>query len=385
MMYSVLGIGAVTAATLAVCTLTCTHSKNKPAITDASVASVTSCIFCQKSDANKRSVVDAQKIGETRTVRILLDTVPMLPGHLLLTPSEHRVRAHELTDTEVLAEHEALKQIVAMYKTKYNAENYLILQKNGKAAGQSVPHYHKHIYPIASKSDFRWAQWNFATKFFTFGLCSTKLKGEKLATLQRELTPMIRLTDESAPATSSSSSTAAAAPNSASVAQQPLEVKDPTDRKESDEKAAVVASCVLCPASTRDATPSRSLVEIVVQAQQMGPGHVIIKTTRHVEKAHERTPEEVIACHRALQKVARIYKRVFGTDDYVQIQENGRVAGQEHPHFHTHLYAVPKTKHEYLRQMEALVKYTFASMRSFNSGATAGSEQEQFIKALAAE
>ena len=367
MIYSVLGIGAVTTAAL-ICTGTCSLHKKK-ATTDAAVASATSCIFCQKSETNKRSVVDSQKFGETKYVRTLLDTIPMLPGHALLTTAQHKVRANELSDEEVLAEHEALKQTVAMYKTKYNAENYLILQKNGRPAGQSVPHYHKHVYPIASKAMLRRANWNFAVKFFTFGLCSTKLQGQKLSKLQSELTPMIHLTDE---------------------VQLPAKTRHVTKKKEGDVKSSsvtkttAVVSCALCPVLKSDVSAPLPLVEIVVQAKQIGPGHVIIKTTRHVEKAHERTPEEVLACHKALQKVVRAYQTVFATSDYVQMQENGAASGQKSPHFYTHLYAVPKTKHEYLRQMEALVKYSFPSTQS-TASAKPGSLQDKFVKALTAE
>jgi len=349
MIYPALGIGAVAAALL-LCTGSCSGSKKKAATTDAAVAQATSCIFCAQSVTNKKSVVEAQKIGETKEIRTLLDTVPILPGHLLLTTVEHKVRAHELSESEVLAEHAALKQIVALYKTKYGAENYLILQKNGRPAGQSVPHYHKHVYPIASAAERTRANWNFAIKFFTFGLCSTKLQGQKLANLQRELTPLMT-------AVSSQVTT--------------------TEKKEEDKKVAAVASCALCPTATSNA--AEPLVKIVVVAKQIGPGHVIIQTTRHVEKAHERTPEEVVACHKALQKVVRAYKTVFATDDYVQIEENGKASGQEFLHFHTQVYAVPKTKQSYLRQMEAFLKYSLPSTR------TAASPHTKFTEFLASQ
>jgi histidine triad (HIT) family protein len=376
MMYPALGIGALTAAVL-LCTGTCSGSKKKAAASDAAVAQASSCIFCPQSDANKRSVIEGQKIGETKNVRILLDTTPMLPGHVLITPAQHKVRAHELSESEVLAEHAALQQIVAMYKTKYKANDYLTLQKNGKAAGQSVAHYHKHVYPIASTTDRLRANWNFAVKFFTFGFCSTKLQGEKLKKLQRELTPQIHLTEESV------------APARVLDKREAVEKKGDEEKSASDKKVVVAASCALCPAKASDkkasdeATP-QPIVQVVVLAKQIGPGHVIIKTTRHVEKAHERTPEEVLACHKALQKVVQAYKTVFDTDDYVQIEENGAASGQADPHFHTHVYAVPKTKHEYMRQMEAIAKYSFEAVRS-TADKTPGSLQDKFVKALAAE
>lgn len=284
----------------------CRFSRREPSSAQAVSNAAMKCVFCSDQ------VIAKQGIADNRNVRILLDTSPMLPGHMLITTVEHKKKAHELSYDEVLNEHKSLQQIVWVFKTKYNADSYLQLQKNGSTAGQSVDHYHRHIYPIRTQAMLDRAHFNFFLKFAT--QYSAKLQGEKLTALQRELKEKIQVADRG------------------------VHVRE---------------------------APQEPLVQVEASDRPIMPGHVIISTTRRdVAKAHERTPEEVVACHDALKKVVEIFRDRFQTEEYVQIQESGEAAGQKKPYFQMHLYPVPPTKHQYLDQFVAFVRYTFSSRKS---------------------
>lgn len=306
-----LGLGAIgtTYAFVNKCILSRRHNPAAALVSKTATA----CIFCPDTDKGK-AVIERQSIGGNRDVRILLDTSPMLPGHMLITTVQSKKKAHELNENEVLSEHEALKQVVGVFKEKYKATSYLQLQKNGRGAGQSVDHYHRHIYPIRSTAMLNRAHFNFFLKFAT--QYSAKLQGERLTALQGELKEMIRF----------------------------------------PERTALAADA-----------PRDALVQVEASDRPIMPGHVIISTTRAVEKDHERTPEEVLACHVALQKVVRIFKEQFQAEEYVQIQESGIDAGQKRLYFQMHLYPVPPTRHELVAQLVAFVRYTFAEKKSIFS------------------
>ncbi|MDB6080836.1 MAG: hypothetical protein JWO53_108 [Chlamydiia bacterium] len=297
--------------------------------TDAKVEQAFTCAFCQDTDLGGK-IIKNQSIGETKHIRVLLDNSPIVPGHLLITTTQSKKKAHELSDSEALAEHEALKKVAGLFAEKYGTREYLQLQKNGRPAGQSVPHYHNHVYPMSLKNTLFKAHRNFFLKFAT-GL-SSKLKGEKLQSLKNELQGKLDLSTE--------------------TKTRVEEYKESVEQSD--------AECALCPTS-QDPTKKPSLVTLHASDTPIAPGHVIISTRRHVGKAHERTPEEVIACHQTLKKVVTIFKEKFQTEDYVQIQESGVCAGQKGRHFYMHLYPVVPTKYEYVNQFLAFVRYIISS------------------------
>ena len=267
-----------------------------------------SCIFCKQSESNPRSVVEKQKICEGRHIRLLLDNSPIMPGHVLITTTEHKERSHELDEKEVLAEHAMMQQIAKVYREEYNADSYLVVQKNGRNAGQAVLHYHKHIYPVASKADLKTAQCNFTKKFLSCSLLGAKLKDSELTRIKDDLGVKIAVPE--------------------------------------------IAADI-------DIAIDRNLVRIFIPKKQIGLGHVIIETAASNGKAHEITQEEAIACQDALVRIVTIYRDMFDTESYMQLQENGANTGQSTPKFRIHLYAAPNSSSRYLSQARNLLHYLF--------------------------
>ncbi|KAJ2001196.1 Adenosine 5'-monophosphoramidase [Coemansia thaxteri] len=100
------------------------------------------CIFCKII----RGEIPSAKILETATTFAFLDIEPLSEGHALVIPKFHAEKMHQLPD-EFLADAMPVAKRVA---AALGAENYNVLQNNGKLAHQAVPHVHFHVIPKPS-------------------------------------------------------------------------------------------------------------------------------------------------------------------------------------------------------------------------------------------
>lgn len=99
------------------------------------------CLFCDPS------ILSAQVVYQGKMGRILLNHKPAVPGHLLVIPSRHVERFEDLTGEEAAEMRDLIARVDKAEKRLFGATGYLLLQKNGKEAGQSVPHVHFHYFP----------------------------------------------------------------------------------------------------------------------------------------------------------------------------------------------------------------------------------------------
>ncbi len=101
------------------------------------------CVFC----AIAAGEIPSFKVYEDDLVLAYLDINPFTVGHTLVIPKAH---ATGLLDTppELLKEIIVRVQKVAAHvKAVLPCDGFNILQNNGAAAGQTVPHVHFHIVP----------------------------------------------------------------------------------------------------------------------------------------------------------------------------------------------------------------------------------------------
>jgi histidine triad (HIT) family protein len=103
------------------------------------------CPFCDPK------VVEAQSIYENESLYVFVDYAPVVKGHLLITPKRHMMKAHEMTQEEWAALKDAVEKSVTVFQKAYGTDQYLILEKNGPLAGQTVPHVHFHLLPFENK------------------------------------------------------------------------------------------------------------------------------------------------------------------------------------------------------------------------------------------
>ncbi len=105
-----------------------------------------------------RGEIPCQRIFENEHLLAILDINPLAEGHALVIPKRQVERLEQLPAEEAAEIARHLGWIAARIVAVTGAEGYNILQNNGAAAGQVVPHVHFHIIPRRSGDGlgFRW-------------------------------------------------------------------------------------------------------------------------------------------------------------------------------------------------------------------------------------
>jgi len=99
------------------------------------------CAFCNPA------VLARQTFYEDDLVLALYTHKPIFPGHCLVIPKRHVERFEGLTDEEITEMGRALKKVNSAVRQVFGTSPYILLQKNGREVGQTVPHVHIHYIP----------------------------------------------------------------------------------------------------------------------------------------------------------------------------------------------------------------------------------------------
>jgi diadenosine tetraphosphate (Ap4A) HIT family hydrolase len=99
------------------------------------------CPFCEPR------VLAAQVIYESTLSLALLNYKPAVKGHMLILPKRHVERYEELTAEEAASLQALIAKVDRAERAIFGATGYTLLEKNGREAGQSVPHVHFHYFP----------------------------------------------------------------------------------------------------------------------------------------------------------------------------------------------------------------------------------------------
>ncbi|PPQ63594.1 hypothetical protein CVT24_004454 [Panaeolus cyanescens] len=107
--------------------------------------SLASCLFCKiiKGD------IPSYKLLETSNSFAFLDIGPLSKGHALVIPKYHAEKLHELPDQYL----QDILPIAKKIALAQGAENYNLLQNNGRLAHQEVPHVHFHVIPKPNETE----------------------------------------------------------------------------------------------------------------------------------------------------------------------------------------------------------------------------------------
>ena len=115
------------------------------------------CIFCKII----AGAIPSTRVYEDAHVLAFMDIGPVIKGHTLVIPKQH-VDPITAAPADVLARVMAVVQKIAQAQMNgLKADGVNILQANGAAAGQVVPHLHFHVVP-RFKTDGH--HWNWAAK-----------------------------------------------------------------------------------------------------------------------------------------------------------------------------------------------------------------------------
>ena len=103
----------------------------------------TGCPFCNIA-SNK---TPASIVYEDETVLAFMDANPANVGHTLVVPREHWENIYKIPEKLLADIVVVVKRVSVAMKKTVDAEGISILQLNGRAAGQSVMHFHVHVIP----------------------------------------------------------------------------------------------------------------------------------------------------------------------------------------------------------------------------------------------
>src|SRR5215831_4538313 len=104
------------------------------------------CVFCKIRDGQ----IPSMKIAEDERTLAFMDINPLNPGHCLVVTKRHAATLLEADVEDLRAAVVAVKRVARAVQDSLAPDGLNVLQANGAAAFQSVPHMHFHVIP-------RWA------------------------------------------------------------------------------------------------------------------------------------------------------------------------------------------------------------------------------------
>ena len=102
------------------------------------------CIFCKIVRGN----IPAAKVYEDDQTLTFMDIQPASPGHTLIISKAHAANLMEIAEADLLAATRTVQRVARAVRKALAPDGIRIVQTNGKAAGQTVFHYHVHIIPM---------------------------------------------------------------------------------------------------------------------------------------------------------------------------------------------------------------------------------------------
>jgi histidine triad (HIT) family protein len=112
------------------------------------------CVFCAIRDGRLAAMVVAQ---DERAFAVL-DINPINDGHTLVIPRTHAETLFDVTEEDLIATVRLARRVAGGIRRGLQPDGLNLLQNNGAAAFQSVPHFHFHLIPRweADGKGFTW-------------------------------------------------------------------------------------------------------------------------------------------------------------------------------------------------------------------------------------
>jgi len=105
------------------------------------------CVFCKIRDGQIPSV----KVYEDDKTFCIMDINPLNRGHCLVITKVHAATLFESKTADLEAAVATARRVARAIKTALAPDGLNMLQANGAAAFQSVPHFHLHLIPRWNK------------------------------------------------------------------------------------------------------------------------------------------------------------------------------------------------------------------------------------------
>jgi histidine triad (HIT) family protein len=103
------------------------------------------CIFCKivRGEAPRHLVYE-----DERTI-VFMDIFPVTDGHTLVVTKDHFENLFEADEDALAAIARTSHKVAAAIRSELAPDGLMVFQLNGRAAGQTVFHYHMHLMPRA--------------------------------------------------------------------------------------------------------------------------------------------------------------------------------------------------------------------------------------------
>jgi histidine triad (HIT) family protein len=101
------------------------------------------CVFCMIRDGK----IPSAKIYDDERTLAFMDINPLTRGHCLVVTKAHAATLYDAEVEDLKAAVVTAKKVAAALRKALSPDGLNVLQANGAAAFQSVPHFHLHLIP----------------------------------------------------------------------------------------------------------------------------------------------------------------------------------------------------------------------------------------------
>ena len=101
------------------------------------------CVFCMIRDGK----IPCAKVYDDERTLAFMDINPLTRGHCLVATKAHAATLYDAEVEDLKAAVATAKKVAGALRKVLNPDGLNVLQANGEAAFQSVPHFHLHLIP----------------------------------------------------------------------------------------------------------------------------------------------------------------------------------------------------------------------------------------------
>jgi histidine triad (HIT) family protein len=101
------------------------------------------CVFCMIRDGK----IPSAKVYDDERTLAFMDINPLTRGHCLVATKAHAATLYDAEVEDLKAAIATAKKVAGALRKALTPDGLNVLQANGAAAFQSVPHFHLHLIP----------------------------------------------------------------------------------------------------------------------------------------------------------------------------------------------------------------------------------------------
>lgn len=101
------------------------------------------CVFCMIRDGK----IPSAKVYDDERTLAFMDINPLTRGHCLVATKAHAATLYDAEGEDLKAAIATAKKVAEALRKALSPDGLNVLQANGAAAFQSVPHFHLHLIP----------------------------------------------------------------------------------------------------------------------------------------------------------------------------------------------------------------------------------------------